>query len=287
MIPSFLLPPQWLAAERAAQKRFEEERRKFYKLARKSPTIWDGMKTKLEPRMVLDAQSWVDDTKPYWPFPDDPVIDRRKVKDWRKKLDTDRAIKVGEDCEGSPHWWLYRHQLLPAGEWISITNGKRQKGIVAFTDDVVVPTVLSKRDWVSWSPDYGMEVWMSFTPMELLTQRGAIRFSRGDVLVGGLGLGWVARKIAEKKSVTRVVVVEKHQALIDLMKPTLPRGIELVCGDVRKYLEEHGQSFDKLVLDIWPGFGDSREDWELAKVFSRYPGLRKKAWCWGGLPERW
>ena len=53
------------------------------------------------------------------------------------------------------------------------------------------------------------------TPAEMLTQRSGVQAAEGTVVLGGLGLGWLLRKVCEKPSVERVIVVEKSQELLD------------------------------------------------------------------------
>ncbi len=36
-------------------------------------------------------------------------------------------------------------------------------------------------------------IWMSLTPMEMMTQRSGVQAARGTVVIGGLGLGWLLR----------------------------------------------------------------------------------------------
>jgi spermidine synthase len=56
---------------------------------------------------------------------------------------------------------------------------------------------------------------MSMTPAEMLTQRSGVQAAEGTVVLGGLGLGWLLRKVCEKQSVERVIVVEQSQELLD------------------------------------------------------------------------
>ena len=55
---------------------------------------------------------------------------------------------------------------------------------------------------------YHGNVWMSLTPNEMISQRDGIEAAKGTVVIGGLGLGWFLRKVCEKESVDRVIVVD-------------------------------------------------------------------------------
>ncbi len=92
----------------------------------------------------------------------------------------------------------YAKVLLPKGVGIQISAANDfygDGGRAYFDDDINVP-VLSYNRHGSW------DVWMSLTPMELWTQRSGIQAATGEVVIGGLGMGWLLRQVAKKKSVT-------------------------------------------------------------------------------------
>ncbi len=276
-VPFFLLPKFMQDRIESCRKAEREARKKAFDKMKEDPIIWDD-KTKFEKFMVVDTQSWYEHTREFWPFQDQYVVDRRVTTDWKRELETDIVIDVTKNPD-YPDRMLYRHQLLPAGDFLEMRGSKYQKGEIAFTEDTVIPTIIRDRRF-SWS------VWMSFTPMEYMTLRAGTRFARGDVLVGGLGMGWQAKKIAAKKNVKKVTVVEKEKALIDVIGPTLPKTIEVVHGSVYDYLKKNSiTKHDRVVLDIWPGIMDSRDDYKLHRLFREVTGLRERTWCWGGKPR--
>ncbi len=65
------------------------------------------------------------------------------------------------------------------------------------------------------------DVMMSDTDMELRTNREPVRDARGDVLIGGLGLGMITLPILLNPAVTSVTVIELSQDVIDLVEPHL------------------------------------------------------------------
>lgn len=71
----------------------------------------------------------------------------------------------------------------------------------------------------------------------------------GEVLVGGLGLGFTARELLMNPDVTRVLVAELHPEVVDAVElPDDPR-LEVVVGDVRDVVMTQSE-FDAIVLDV-------------------------------------
>jgi hypothetical protein len=52
------------------------------------------------------------------------------------------------------------------------------------------------------------DAWMSLTPNEVLTQRKLLKAAKGDVGMAGMGMGWLARRVLEKPSVTSLTVYD-------------------------------------------------------------------------------
>lgn len=102
-------------------------------------------------------------------------------------------------------------------------------------------------------------VWMTDLPIEQQQHRNALSRMRGDVLVGGLGLGLAANWLAASPEVESVTVVEISKEVVHLVGPHLrdPRGkIRVVRQDLFKYLKGHRISFDWAFYDIWQSDGE-------------------------------
>ena len=171
--------------------------------------------------------------------------------------------------------WGYRHVILPAWQCL-VTYCGAKRGLVRFDGDVVIPALY--RDRVT-------SVWMSHTPMEVFSQRSGIEWASGTVLVGGFGMGWALRRIAEKTSVKRVICVEKSGELIEWFGRRVCDSmskVELVHGDVYEHIGKHGSDV-KHVLDIWEGYRESMGDFRLMQAIADAP--KAKLWCWGGTPS--
>ena len=122
---------------------------------------------------------------------------------------------------------------------------------------------------------------MSLTPSEMLTQRPGVQRAEGTVVIGGLGLGWLLRKVCEKETVERVIVVEKSQELLDWYGYDLckrhPKVSDVICDDIYNQIGRHGGNTTYL-LDIWLLFTDARNDRRLAPWRRK---LKKRLWAWG------
>lgn len=79
------------------------------------------------------------------------------------------------------------------------------------------------------------------------------------VLIVGGGEGATAREVLRYPSVERAVMVDIDEELVELCKKYMPEWsqgafedprLELVIGDGRKYIEETGETFDVVILDL-------------------------------------
>jgi len=95
------------------------------------------------------------------------------------------------------------------------------------------------------------------SPDQNLKQVGVLRDLFGRVLLGGLGLGWIAEHAASKKNVKSVTVIEISQEVIDMVRPFLNmqgKGT-IICVDIWDY--EPGD-FDSAYIDISGDFDKSK-----------------------------
>ena len=92
---------------------------------------------------------------------------------------------------------------------------------------------------------------MSDTDMEKRTNANFVRNAHGNVLIGGLGIGLILLAIQDKPEVEKIVVVEKHKEVIDLVKDQLPLNekVEVANADVWEYTPT--EKFNTIYMDIW------------------------------------
>ncbi len=102
----------------------------------------------------------------------------------------------------------------------------------------------------------------------------------GTVGVGGLGLGCVAKQLQANDDVSRIVVVEISQDVIDLVWPHLdiPKAT-IVHDDLDHYLRTTTEKFDYFYIDVWAGENDkSISNWRKLAEQSVPPD---RVLCWG------
>lgn len=185
----------------------------------------------------------------------------------------------------------YQNRILPKGKPLRI-NGATQEGQVSWTGDVVIPMLIDLKRWARNGEPFSKDIpenvrvrwgaaWMSLTPMEMLSQRSGVQAATGTVVVGGLGLGWLLKKVCQKSTVDRVVVVEKSQELLEWYGYDLCRRYskvsDVICDDIYNQVDKHGDQA-RFLLDIWPTFQGTGKDKRLREARRK---LRKRLWAWG------
>jgi hypothetical protein len=102
------------------------------------------------------------------------------------------------------------------------------------------------------------ETWMSLMPVQVEGLSLAADGARGDVVLFGLGLGWLAATCALRREVDRITVVELDRELIELHRELalferLPGGmgakVRVVEGDALDWQSDG--PVDMLHIDIW------------------------------------
>ena len=147
----------------------------------------------------------------------------------------------------------------------------RRTGVVCWDQDVVIPVLLDGET---------LAVWMSITPMEVFTLREGISMAKGTVIIGGLGMGYLLRKVCAKTTVERVIVVEQSRELLEWFGNRLcadqPKVTDVICGDAYDQLGKFGDQARSL-FDIWPTYGDAAEDSRFQAAKQQHKGV----WGWG------
>lgn len=113
------------------------------------------------------------------------------------------------------------------------------------------------------------KVIMSNTPSEINDHWKFIREASGKVLIGGLGLGMVLKCLLDKKSITKVTVVEKSPDVIKLVASAYtddPR-VEIINADIFQY--KPTERYDCAWFDIWDDISGSEYP-EMKKLHRRY-----------------
>jgi hypothetical protein len=242
---------------------------------------WDES-VKFTPRLMVEHTSYLD-----WQRSILPQIETMTPGRWNDEETT--KIPIGEDkvfyLRTFPYMSLQPRYELPFGfptflltdkdfvmkrTSLKLHAGGGKKGNVWFTDDVVIPILAQGRNME--------KVWMSLTPMEIMTQRVGVGRARGNVLIGGLGMGWFARRVLDRSKVKHVTIAELDPHVLDFfggpIKDKYGDRVELVNANVYD-LDPH--AYDSYLLDIWPAVNDVGYD----RKFQAIKATHKNAWGWG------
>lgn len=101
----------------------------------------------------------------------------------------------------------------------------------------------------------GQNIWMSLNPNEVETMEPFIKKAKGNVLVLGLGMGYVPFMILDKSEVKHITIIEKDQNIINLFNkllfPYFPNKdkITIIKDDALKYQPK--QKYDYIFADLW------------------------------------
>jgi len=209
------------------------------------------------------------------------ALDNKKlIKLMRKTSKYRNAQNVGGG-------WRFGVRTLPYYSWGSLdwfaTGPKRSrlsiyevdddcysKGAAMFTGPVHIP-ILAR----------GSVPWMSLTPMEIYSLRPALGVAEGHVLVAGLGMGWLTRRLLENSDVTKVTQLELDSDIINFfgkpIKDNSDKKLQLIEADVYQFLKETPQKFDSIIFDIWGKFGEASDD----EQFQDIKETDNTVWGWG------
>lgn len=114
-----------------------------------------------------------------------------------------------------------------------------------------------KLDQVTCNFDYPVvkltedgNIWMSDIPFEVESSTGAIEAAKGDVLIGGLGIGLLPTLMKDK--VTRIDIVEVNQEVIDLVFHLVAtEKMKIIHDDILHYLTSTEKRYDFICIDVW------------------------------------
>lgn len=147
--------------------------------------------------------------------------------------------------------------------------GRLTRGVYAFD----YPSIMLKEDG---------RTWMSDTQLETESVAGAVEAARGDVLIGGLGIGLLPTLIKEKASIKSIDIVELHQEVIDLVFHQIATAkMRGVCDNIFHYLDTTDKRYDFIHIDIWSSLtAPIREIDEAGRRAQRCLKPDGTVWCW-------
>ncbi len=190
-----------------------------------------------------------------------------------------QTVKVEESKAGK---WLLTNQTLKAGEafvcgdFTLYPDGRMLPSLGFFMRDFRYPAILEN----------GRE-WMTLQPNETVTTWPAVEEAAGRVLTLGLGLGYFAFSVAEKKEVSSVTVIERSADAAALfcrfILPYIPHKekIQIIVSDAFDFLDQEMKDgdFDFCFADIWHDAGDGLSLYHRLKEYeASFPHTRFSYW---------
>lgn len=158
--------------------------------------------------------------------------------------------------EGQIKDYKVEHRVYRTGEPQTLAN--RRCRLFGQKGGEVVPD----KDYTAHLLTYDGGVWMTDLPCEIEQMYDCLTGIEGEsVLVGGLGLGVAVHILLRQMNhrfASKVVVVEKSKAVIELVASSLPQDsrLEVVHDDLFKYLRKPGPCFTHAFYDIWQSDGE-------------------------------
>jgi hypothetical protein len=122
--------------------------------------------------------------------------------------------------------------------------------------------------------------WMSDNMFEVDSNLGAVDQARGDVLIGGLGIGMLPTLIKDK--VNSIDIVELSQDVIDLVfHQVATNKMNIIQDEICHYLTTTEKKYDLVCIDVWQNTFLPLWDIEGMKGLAQRclkPG--GTTWCW-------
>lgn len=148
-------------------------------------------------------------------------------------------------------------------------------------------SITLKKRWTEMVFQMDGKRWMSTHPIEIFTHIYPYNIAHGDVLIGGLGMGYILQKLTKNSKVKSITCVEKEGDLIDFLRPHFPNVI-FVHDDIHKYLErdENRDKFDFVYLDTWGNDSEGEFYKNVAPLRAKAKNVLRSTWerkdlvCW-------
>lgn len=127
--------------------------------------------------------------------------------------------------------------------------------------------------------------WMTDYPIEQIQIDHHLEAMHGDVLVGGLGLGYAAVKLCERDEIESVTVIELSQDVINLVAPHVAHPkLTVICADLDKWVVDQAKLgerwFDFAFYDTWQSDGEGTFHHTVIPLRTNSEGLVGGVACW-------
>lgn len=139
------------------------------------------------------------------------------------------------------------YQLFPYDD--IVINGNKENSRIGYFDHRFSYLALCE----------GNNIWMSLNPNEIETMKPFIKKAKGNVLVLGLGMGYVPFLMADKQEVKTITIIEKDPEIIGLFNSliwpsfTNKNKIKIIQDDAINYVnkKENKGRYDYIFADLW------------------------------------
>ncbi len=128
----------------------------------------------------------------------------------------------------------------------------------------------------------GSNIWMSLNPNEIETMKPYINKAKGNVLVLGLGMGYVPFMLSLKNCVKSITIIEKDQEIINLFNELIypsfanKEKIKIIKGDAIEFARKSQKegTYDYTFADLWHDPEDG------LPLFVALKQINKNIDCW-------
>jgi len=156
--------------------------------------------------------------------------------------------------DNDDHVYGWVHKVIPPGQKgdVTITHFEmtRSDTLMSMMSHEAGLTMCPEGKYVRMH--ISKQLVMSDTRMEYVTNNEFAYRANGDVLVAGLGIGFIIVPLLSKTEVSRVFVVERSMDVIDLVYPYIKNEkLHVICADVHEWRPKKGVKFDTIYFDIW------------------------------------
>ena len=199
------------------------------------------------------------------------ILDNLKKLDSKEYLDNEyvKAIKTtGKYKKYALKYIDYEPYQLFAYDDISL-DGDKENSRIGYFDHKFSYLALTE----------GNNIWMSLNPNEIETMKPFIKNAKGNVLVLGLGMGYVPFMMALKPEVKSITIVEKDPDIISLFNTLIypnfknKEKIKIVEDDAINFVRKQNK-FDYIFADLW----HSPEDG--LSLFAQLKRIDRNIDCW-------
>jgi hypothetical protein len=181
-----------------------------------------------------------------------------------------------------------RYRCGELGQWRIIPGGQLVHDWGYFTGPCILEMLPSLARKVESAGGDRWETWMSLTPHEIESQELGFRHAFGNMVIMGLGMGWIAANSAMNSRVTQVTVVERDLDVIRLFRDSgasesLPgaaqQKIVIVNADALEWRPDSTTCVNFLYADIWLHLAESEAMGQVRRMQDNIHA--EKIYFWG------